>query len=98
MLLGFFRVGEKGAIIGEQQLSDELLSGFRACEETTKVGQTAVCSETDEDAVWQVFFCLKEQDAKENGGQGGARTHPCMTPLDMGKLPDKDPLCFTRPC
>ena len=25
----------------------------------------------------------------------GARTHPCLTPLEMGKLPDDDQLCFT---
>ena len=24
----------------------------------------------------------------------GARMHPCVTPLEMGKLPDRDPLCF----
>ena len=24
-----------------------------------------------------------------------ARTHPYMTPLEMGKLPNSDPLCFT---
>ena len=28
----------------------------------------------------------------------GARTHPCLTLLEMGKLPDRDPLCFTWPC
>ena len=25
----------------------------------------------------------------------GARTHPCLTPFEMGKLSDRDPLCFT---
>ena len=24
-----------------------------------------------------------------------ARTHPCLTLLEMGKLPHRDPLCFT---
>ena len=60
---------EKGAIFRKQQLSDKFLNGFRACEETAKVEETAVCSETDIDAVWQVLFCLTEHDAEEDGGQ-----------------------------
>ena len=43
--------------------------GFRACEETPKVGGTAVCSETDVDAVWQVLVCLTEHNAEEDGEQ-----------------------------
>ena len=57
----------------KEQLSDEFLDGFRACEETPKVGETAVCSETDVDAVWQVVFCLTEHDAEENGEQCGGQ-------------------------
>ena len=37
-------MGEKGAVVSKQQLSDEFLDGFRACEETPKVEETAVCS------------------------------------------------------
>ena len=56
----FLRVGKKGAFVSkQQQLSGEFLDGFRACEKTPKVEETAVCSETDVDAVWQVLFCLK---------------------------------------
>ena len=61
----FLRVGEKGAVISKEQLSDEFLDGFRACEETLTVEETAVCSETDVDAVWQVVFCLTEHAAEE---------------------------------
>ena len=75
-------MGEKGAIVSKQQLSDVFVDGFRACEETPKVEATAVCSEANVDAVWQVLNV-------------GARTHPCLTPLEMGKLPDRDPLYFT---
>ena len=25
----------------------------------------------------------------------GAMPHPCLMPLEMRKLPDSDPLCFT---
>ena len=49
-------MGEKGAVVSKQQLTDEFLDGFRACEETPKVEETAICSETDVDAVWQVLF------------------------------------------
>ena len=30
-----------------------------------KVEETAVCSETDVDAIWQILFCLMEHDAEE---------------------------------
>ena len=57
------RVGEKGVVVGKQQLSDEFLNGFRACEETAKVKHAAICSETDIDAVWQVLQQCLGQDA-----------------------------------
>ena len=44
-------MGEKGAVVGKRQFSDKFLDGFRACEETPKVEETAVCSETDVDAI-----------------------------------------------
>ena len=62
-------MGKKGAVISKQQLSDKFLNGFRACQETPKVEETAVCSETNVDAVWQVLFCLKEHNAEEDGEQ-----------------------------
>ena len=71
VLSGLLRVDEKGAVVSKQQLSDEFLDGFRACEGTPKVEQTAVCSETDADAVWQVLFCFTEQNAEEDGEQVG---------------------------
>ena len=88
-------MGEKGAVISKLQLSDEFLGGFRACEETPKVEETVVCSETDVDAAWQALFCLRRMMLKKMGNNVGARTHPCLTPLEMGKLPDRDPLRFT---
>ena len=60
-------MSEKGAVVSKQKLSDEFLDGVRACEETPKVEETAVCSETDVDDVWQVLFCLTEHDAEEEG-------------------------------
>ena len=66
-------MGKKGAVVSKQQLSDEVLDGFRACEETPKVKETAVCSETDVDAVWQVLLSLTahfdEEDGEQCGGQ-----------------------------
>ena len=69
VLKGFLFVGEKSAAVSKQQLSDEFLDGFRACEEAPKVEETAVCSKTDVDVVWQDLFCLMEHDAEEDGEQ-----------------------------
>ena len=89
-------MGEKGAVVSKQQFSDEFLDGFRACEETPKVEETAVCSETDVDAVWQVlFFASRSMMLKKMENNVGTRTHPRLTLLEMGKLPDRDPLRFT---
>ena len=66
-------MGEKGIVVSKQQLSDELLDGFCACEEMTKVEETAICLEMDVDAVWQVLFCLMEHDAEEDGEQCGGQ-------------------------
>ena len=66
-------MGEKGAVISKQQLSDEFLNGFHACKETLKVEETDICSETDVDAIWQVQFCLTNHDAKEYGEQCGGQ-------------------------
>ena len=49
-------MGEKGAVVSKQRLSDDSFNCFRACVETPKVEQTALCSETDADALWQVLF------------------------------------------
>ena len=69
-------MGEKGAVVSKQQLSNEFLDCFRACEETLKVEETAVCSKMDVDAIWQVVFCLREHDAEEDGQQHGAECIP----------------------
>ena len=66
-------MGEKGAFVRKQQLSDEFLDGFYACEETPKVEENAVCSEMDAKAVLQVLFCLAEHDAEEDGEQCGGQ-------------------------
>ena len=62
-------MGEKGAVVSKQQLSDEFLDGFHVCKEMRKVEETAIYSETDVNAVWQVLFCLTEHDAEEDGEQ-----------------------------
>ena len=66
-------MGEKGTVVSKQQLSDEFFDGFRACEETPKVKETAVCSEMVVDDVWQVLFCLREHEAEEDGEQCGGQ-------------------------
>ena len=95
-------MGEKGAVVSKQQPSHEFLDGFRACEETPTVEETAVCSETYVDAVRQVLFVFflvflfsRSMILQKIENNVGVRTYSCLTPLEMGKLPDKDPLCFT---
>ena len=89
-------MGEKDAVISKQQLSDEFLDGFHVFKELPKIKETAVCSEADVDAVWQVLFFLASQSMmlKKMENNVGARMQPCLTPLEMGKLPDRDPLCL----
>ena len=85
-------MGEKGVVFCEQQLSDEFLDGFRACEETPKVEDTAVCSETDVDAVWQVLFCLTEHDAEENGEQCWGQDAPLLDAVGDGEADRQRPI------
>ena len=87
---------EKGEVISKQQLSDEFLDGFRACEETPKVEEIAVCSETDVDAVWQVLLRLTEHDAEEDGKQCGGQNASLIDAVgNWGGVSERDPLCFT---
>ena len=88
-------MGEKGAVVSKQQLSDEFLDGFQVCKETPKVEETAVCSETDVGALWQVLVCLTEHDAEEDGEQCGGQNASLLDAVEMRKLPDGDPLGFT---
>ena len=85
-------MGEKGAVVSKQQLSDEFLDGFRACEETPKVEEIAVCSETDVDAVWQVLFCLKEHDAEEDGEQCGGQNASLLDAVEDGEVVRQRPI------
>ena len=62
-------MGERGAVVSKQQLRDKFLDVLLACEETPKGAETAVCSETDVDAVWQGSFTFTEHDAEEDGEQ-----------------------------
>ena len=41
------------------------------------------------------LFDSRSMMLKKMENNVGARTQPCLTPLEMGKLPDRDPLCFT---
>ena len=85
-------MGEKGAVISKLQLSDEFLGGFRACEETPKVEETVVCSETDVDAVWQVLFCLTQHDAEEDGEQCGGQNASLLDAVGDGEVARQRPI------
>ena len=71
VLQGFLCVDENGTVVSKQQLSDEFLNGFCACDETPNVEQTAICSEMDVNAIQQVLFCLTEHSAEADKEQGG---------------------------
>ena len=82
---------KKGAVVSKQQHSDQFLDDFRACEETPKVEETAVCSKTDEDAVWQVLFCLTEHDAEEAGEQCGGQNASLLDAVGDGEAAQQRP-------
>ena len=77
-------MGEKVAVISKKQLSDGFLVGLRACEETPKVEETAVCSETDVDSVWLVFFCLTEHGVEEDGELCGGQNASLLEAVEDG--------------
>ena len=83
---------EKGAVVSKQQLSGEFLDGFRACEETPKVEETEVCSETDVDAVWLVLVCLTEHGAEENGEQCGGQNASLLDAVGDGEAARQRPI------
>ena len=85
-------MGEKGAVFSKQQLSDEFLDGFLACEETPKVEETAVCWETDVDAVWQALLCLTQHDAEEDGEQCGGQNAFLLDAVGDGEAARQRPI------
>ena len=86
-------MGENGAVVSKQQLSDEFLDGFRACEKP-EVEETAVCSETDVDAVWQVLFCLTEHDDKEDEEQCGGQDASLLDVVGDGEAARQRPIAL----
>ena len=92
MLKGFHHVGEKGAVISKQQLSNEFLDGFRACEKAPKVEEAAVCSETDVDAVWQVLLCLTEHNAENDREQYGGENASLLDAVGDGEAVRQRPI------
>ena len=85
-------MGEGGAVVSKQQFSDEFLNSYRACEETPQVEQTAVCSETDVDAVLQVLFCLTGHDAEEDGEQCGGQNASLIDAVGDGEAARQRPI------
>ena len=62
------------------------------CEETLKVEETAVCLETDVDAVWQVHFCLTEHDGEEYGEQCGGQNASLLDAVGDGEVARQRPI------
>ena len=85
---------EKGAVVSKRQLSNEFLDGFRPCEVTPKVEETAVCSETDVDTIWQVLCCLTEHDAEEDGEQCWGQNASLLDAVGDGEAARQRPIVF----
>ena len=85
-------MGDKGTVVSKQQLSDEFLNGFRACEEMRKVEETSVCFETDVDAIWLVLFRLTEHDAEEDGEQFGGQNTFLLDAIGDGAAARQRPI------
>ena len=85
-------MGENGAVVSKQQLSDEFLDRFCSSEETPKVEKTAVCSETDVDAICQVLFCLTQHDAEEDGEQRGGQNASLLDAVGEGEAVRQRPI------
>ena len=57
-----------------------------------KVEETAVCSETDVDAVCQVLFCFMEHDAEEDGEQCGVQNASLLDAIGEGDAAKQRPI------
>ena len=53
--------------------------------EMLKVDETAISSETDEDAIRQVLFCLMEHDGEEDGEQCGGQNASLLDAVGDGE-------------
>ena len=59
---------------------------------TAKVEETAVCSETDVDVVWQVLFCFMEHNVEENGEQSGGQDASLLDAVGNGEAVQQRPI------
>ena len=57
-----------------------------------KVEETAVCSETDVDALWQVLLSLVEHDAEEDGEQCGGQNASLLDAVGDGEAARQRPI------
>ena len=76
----------------QSSATNSSVDGFRACEETPKVEETGVCSETDVDSVWQVVLCLTELDAEEDGEQCGGQNASLLDAVGDGEAARQRPI------
>ena len=72
-------MGEKGTIVSKQQLNDEFLDGFRACEEMSRVERLPSVRKRMQMPSDRSSFASRSMMLKKMG----ARTHPCLTLLRL---------------
>ena len=57
-----------------------------------RVEETAFCSDTDVDAIWQVLFCLTEHDAKGDGEQCWSQNASLLDAVGDGEAARQRPI------
>ena len=57
-----------------------------------RVEETAFCSDTDVDAIWQVLFCLTEHDAKGDGEQCWSQNASLLDVVGDGEAAQQGPI------
>ena len=57
-----------------------------------RVEETAFCSDTDVDAIWQVLFCLTEHDAKGDGEQCWSQNASLLDVVGDGEAAQQRPI------
>ena len=65
---------------------------FLSARRRRRFEETAVCSETNVDAIWQAIFCLTEHDAEEAGEQGGDQDTPLFDVVGDGEAARQRPI------
>ena len=82
-------MGEKGAVVSKQQLSDVRARRGRRLRRLPSVRKRMYMPSG------RSSFASRNMMLKKMENNVGARKQPCLLPFERGKLSVRDPLCFT---